>query len=80
MSRIQSSGDPERGIDIVDYYTAAIQSFQRSRDLIEKAGRKDSSEWYLANGLVRLSQAIKEDRHAEADRQRSYARTDTPHN
>ena len=41
---------------MIDFYSAAAQSFQEDLDRIERDGRKDSSDWYLAKGLLQLTQ------------------------
>ena len=60
---------------MVDFYSAAARSFQESLDRIEKDGRMDSPDWYLANGLLRLAQGLQHDHEAEEDRGKSFART-----
>jgi hypothetical protein len=63
-----------------DFYESATQSFQESLERVEKEGRKDSPEWYLAAGLLRLAQGLKEDQDAKEELQKGFARSWTPHN
>lgn len=63
------------GARMYDYYSVAARSFQENLDRIEKDGRKESPDWYLANGLLRLVQGLQQDREAEADRRKLFARS-----
>jgi hypothetical protein len=65
---------------MIDFYESATQLFQDTLERIEKEGRKDSPEWYLANGLLRLAQGLKEDHDAQEERLKGFARSWTPHN
>ena len=58
-----------------DDYSVAARSFQEHLNRIEKDGRKDSPDWFLANGLLRLAQGLQQDHEAEEDRRKSFART-----
>ena len=59
----------------VDFYAVATDSFQIHLDWLEQQGRKDSPDWHLSNGLLRLAQGLRQDHDAEADRLKSFART-----
>lgn len=60
---------------MLDFYAEAARSFQDGLDRIEKNGRKDSPDWYLVNGLLRLAQGLQHNHEAEEDQRRSFART-----
>lgn len=60
---------------MVDFYAAATDSFQAHMDWIEKQGRKDSPEWHLVNGLLRLAQGLQHDHADEEERRKSFARS-----
>lgn len=62
----------------MDYYGVAIHSFQENLDWIERQGRKDSPDWHLANGFLRLAQALKQDHDDQEERLKSFARTSPP--
>jgi hypothetical protein len=47
---------------MIDFYSAAAQSFQEDLDRIERDGRKDSSDWYLAKGLLQLTRGLQQAR------------------
>ena len=64
--------------EVVDFYAVAIDSFQAHLDWIEKQGRKDSPDWHLTNGLLRLAQGLQQDREAQEERLKSFARS-SPH-
>jgi hypothetical protein len=60
---------------MTDFYSVAARSFRENLDRIETDGRKDSPDWYLANGLLSLAQGLQQDRDDEVDRQRLFGRT-----
>jgi hypothetical protein len=62
----------------MNFYAAAVHSFQESLNWMERQGRKDSPEWHLANGLLRLAQGLKQDHDAQEDRMKSFARSILP--
>ena len=62
----------------MNFYAMAIHSFQETLDRIERQEQKDTLEWHLANGLLRLTQGLDQAREEEEDRRKSYARTWTP--
>jgi hypothetical protein len=62
----------------MNFYGAAVHSFQESLNSMERQGRKDSSDWHLANGLLRLAQGLKQDHDAEEERRKSFARSVSP--
>ncbi len=47
-----------------DLYLAATQSFQQELDRLEKDGRKNSSDWHLAKGLLQLTEGLQQARDA----------------
>ena len=53
-----------------DFYTEAADSFEQNLHWIEEQGRKDSADWHLVNGLLRLAQGLQHDYEAEEDRRR----------
>ena len=59
----------------MDFYGVAIHSFRENLDWIERQGRKDSPDWHLANGFLRLAQALKQDHDDQEERLKSFART-----
>ena len=61
-----------------DFYTEAADSFEQNLHWIEEQGRKDSADWHLVNGLLRLAQGLQHDYEAEEDRRRSFARSWCP--
>ncbi len=61
--------------NMTDYYSVAVRSFQENLDRIEKDGRKDSTDWHLANGLLRLAQGLQQSFKDEEDRRRGFARS-----
>jgi hypothetical protein len=63
---------------MIDFFAVATQSFQQNLSLIENEGRKDSPEWHLANGLLRLAQGLKADREAEEDLRKGLGRSWVP--
>ncbi len=63
---------------MIDYYEAAAQLFQEDLNRIEREGRKDVPEWQLVNGLLLLAQGFKEDRDAEAELRKGFARSWVP--
>ena len=52
----------------MNFYAVAIHSFQENLDWIERQGRKDSPDWHLANGFLRLAQALKQDHDDQEER------------
>lgn len=64
-----------REAPMVDFYAVATDSFQAHLDWIEKQGRKDSPDWHLANGLLRLVQGLQQDHSVEEERRKSFARS-----
>ena len=62
----------------MDFYAEAIHSFQENLDWIECQGRKNSPDWHLANGLLRLAQGLRQDYEAQEDCRKSFARTYRP--
>ena len=64
-----------REFPAVDFYAVATDSFQTHLDWLEQQGRKDSPEWHLSNGLLRLAQGLRQDHEAEEERRKSFART-----
>jgi len=62
----------------MNFYAAAVHSFQESLNWMERQGRRDSPEWHLANGLLRLAQGLKQDHDAQEDRMKSFARSILP--
>ena len=65
---------------MIDFYSAAAQSFQEDLDRIERDGRKDSSDWYLAKGLLQLTQGLQHARDEDQDLRKSFARSWAPQN
>jgi hypothetical protein len=43
-----------------NYFATAIHSFQQNLSHIEAEGRKESPDWHLLNGLLRLAQGLKQ--------------------
>jgi len=64
-----------REVHMVDFYAVATDSFQAYPDWIEKQGRKDSPDWHLVNGLLRLAQGLQQDHADEEERRKSFARS-----
>jgi hypothetical protein len=60
---------------MVDLYAVATDSFQSHLDWIEKQGPKDSPDWQLVNGLLRLAQGLRQDHVEEEERRKSFARS-----
>jgi hypothetical protein len=67
-----------REVHMVDFYALASDSFQAHLDWIEKQGRRDSPDWHLTNGLLRLAQGLQQDHEAQEQRLKSFARS-SPH-
>jgi hypothetical protein len=67
-----------REVQMVDFYALATDSFQTRLDWIEQQGRKDSPDWHLTNGLLRLAQGLQQDHEAQEERLKSFARS-SPH-
>ena len=59
-----------------DFYTEATHSFQENLNWIESQGRKNSPDWHLANGLLRLAQGLQQDREAHEALLKSFAKSD----
>jgi hypothetical protein len=64
----------------VDFYAVATDSFQARLNWIENQGQKDSPDWHLTNGLLRLAQGLRQDHADEEDRRKSFARSWQPRN
>lgn len=62
----------------MNFYAAAVYSFQESLTWMERQGRKDSPDWHLANGLLRLAQGLKQDHDAQEELLKSFARSVLP--
>ena len=62
---------------MLDFYSAAARSFQEDLDRIERDGRKDSPDWHLANGLLQLTQGLRQAREEEEDLRKCFARSST---
>ncbi len=60
---------------MIDFYAEAADSLKRNLRWIEEEGRKDSPDWHLVNGLLRLAQGLQRDHDAEEDRRKSFARS-----
>jgi hypothetical protein len=65
---------------MIDLYLAAAQSFQQELEGIEKDGRKNSSDWLLAKGLLELTEGLQQARDEEQDLRKSFARSSAPRN
>ena len=76
-SREKAQGE-HREVHMVDFYAVATDSFQAHLDWIEKQGRKDSPDWDLTNGFLRLAQGLQQDHEAQEERLKSFARS-SPH-
>ena len=64
-----------RQVPTVNFYAVATDSFQTHLDWLEQQGRKDTPDWHLSNGLLRLAQGLRQDHEAEEERRKSFART-----
>ena len=64
-----------REVDVVDFYAVATDSFQARLNWIENQGQKDSPDWHLTNGLLRLAQGLQQDHEAQEERLKSFARS-----
>ena len=62
----------------VDFYAVATDSFQIHLDWLEQQGRKDSPDWHLTNGLLRLAQGLQQDDEAQEERLKSFGRSWSP--
>ncbi len=62
----------------MNFYAVAIHSFQENLNWIERQGRKDSPDWHLANGFLRLAQALQQDRDDQEERLKCFARSSPP--
>ena len=60
---------------MIVFYSAAARSFQEDLDRIERDGRKDSPDWHLANGLLQLTQGLRQAREEEEDLRKCFARS-----
>ena len=67
-----------RTADVIDFYSMAAHSFQENLNWIEKEGRKDSPDWRLANGLLRLAEGLQQDYTEREERLKSFARSWRP--
>jgi len=65
-------------VEVVDFYAIATDSFQARLDWIENQGQKDSPDWHLTNGLLRLAQGLQQDHEAQEERLKSFARSWSP--
>lgn len=75
--RTEKSVAPVEGRSLIDFYSAASQSFEKDLDRIEKEGRRDSSEWHLAEGLLHLTQGLQQACEEEEDLRKCFARSST---
>lgn len=66
------------GTSMIDYYSVAAHSFQERLDRIEKDGQKDSPDWHLANGLLRLAQGLQQDYEERQELNKGFARSWDP--
>jgi hypothetical protein len=64
-----------REVPTIGFYAVATNSFQTHLDWLERQGRKDSPDWHLANGLLRLAQGLQQDHEAQEERLKSFARS-----
>ena len=64
-----------RQVPTVNFYAVATDSFQTHLDWLEQQGRKDTPDWHLSNGLLRLAQGLRQDHEAAEERRKSFART-----
>jgi hypothetical protein len=64
-----------REVPTVGFYAVATNSFQTHLDWIEQQGRKDSPDWHLANGLLRLAQGLQQDHEGQEEWLKSFARS-----
>jgi hypothetical protein len=67
-----------REAHMVDFYAIATDSFQARLDWIENQGQKNSPDWHLTNGLLRLAQGLQQDHEAQEERLKSFARSWSP--
>ena len=74
MSVVEREGPEEN--KHMDFYTVATHSFEENLDSLENQGRKNSPDWCLANGLLRLVQGLQQDHEAEEERRKSFARSE----
>lgn len=61
-----------------DFYAEATDSFEQHLRWIEEQGRRDSPDWQLVKGLLRLAQGLRHDYEAEEDRRKSFGRSSPP--
>ncbi len=59
---------------MADLYTEAAESFEQHLRRVEAQGRKESPDWHLANGLLRLAQGLRHDHDEEEYRRKSIMR------
>ena len=60
-------------------YAAATLSFREMLSRLESEGRKDSQDWYLANGLLQLAQGLQQVHEEDEDRMKGYVRSAPAH-
>lgn len=63
---------------MVDFYAEATDSFEQHLHWIEEQGRRESPDWQLVRGLLRLAQGLRHDHDEEEDRRKCFARTSPP--
>ncbi len=63
---------------MVDYYGAAIDSFQAHLKWIGGQGQASSREWQLVNGLLQLAQGLRQEYLDEEERRKGFARSERP--
>ncbi len=61
--------------DPMDFFAEATESLEQNLRWIEQQGQKNSPNWHLVNGMLRLAQGLRLDHEAEEDRRRSFARS-----
>ena len=67
-----------REAGVIDFFAVATDSFQARLAWIENQGQKDSPDWHLTNGLLRLAQGLQQDHEAQEERLKSFARSWSP--
>ena len=70
--------DSRRKGHMVDFYAEATDSFEQHLHWIEEQGRRESPDWQLVRGLLRLAQGLRHDHDEEEDRRKCFARTSPP--
>lgn len=63
-----------------DFYADAAHSFQENLNWIENQGRKNSPDWHLAHGLLRLAQGLQQDQEDREAGLKSFAKSEPAHN